>query len=548
MANEVKIVLTATDQASAVIAKAEGSLKGINTAAMNFSNVMGSMNAVMGVAQQAIQAVGKAYDATVGELMDYAKQVEDVSRYTGTSAEEASKLIQIADDLRIEVSTLKVGFRNLNNEGIQPNVTNLKKLADEYKKLPTPVDKAQFAMEKFGARSGMEMAKLLEATSEEIDEMAQSAEDLGLVLTGETIEATKAYYAELDNLNDRWMGIKIGIGQDAVPALLMLLDTFEKLQAVGEEGWLVEFAGSWWDLFMKLSYGVEPTDKAAESMRILGNHVFAAQLPVEELAPDVDVLTTAITNIGLALDPAAAYANRFKDAVLKSADAIETKMMTFLNYQLLMEQISRAQYEAGTEAVFNYTKLDILSKAYENGLVPADQYFKIASDGVVTTQELNKALPVLSGNMGTIKDRFFLASGAVKDYGDNIQIEMPPASTLIATQVSSVEGLANAWLRVPRNVTTTYTINYEGGKKLPPGVKGQHGIDMVVPPGYPGDSFPFLASSGERVTITPQGSGGSGNGGGGTIIIHNHSAGAAALTMALISQQHRSRLSRSMGG
>ena len=40
-----------------------------------------------------------------------------------------------------------------------------------------------------------------------------------------------------------------------------------------------------------------------------------------------------------------------------------------------------------------------------------------------------------------------------------------------------------------------------GGFQIP---GGQFGLDMIVPPGFPGDSFPILASSGERVTITPQ--------------------------------------------
>jgi len=37
------------------------------------------------------------------------------------------------------------------------------------------------------------------------------------------------------------------------------------------------------------------------------------------------------------------------------------------------------------------------------------------------------------------------------------------------------------------------------------GIGGQYGLDMIVPPGYPNDTFPILASSGEHVKITPQG-------------------------------------------
>lgn len=36
-----------------------------------------------------------------------------------------------------------------------------------------------------------------------------------------------------------------------------------------------------------------------------------------------------------------------------------------------------------------------------------------------------------------------------------------------------------------------------------PGPGGQQGLDMIVPSGFPNDTFPIRASSGERVTITP---------------------------------------------
>jgi hypothetical protein len=42
-------------------------------------------------------------------------------------------------------------------------------------------------------------------------------------------------------------------------------------------------------------------------------------------------------------------------------------------------------------------------------------------------------------------------------------------------------------------------------EKRPPGWRGQHGLDMIVPSGFRGDSFgPIYASSGERVTIDTQ--------------------------------------------
>jgi len=45
-------------------------------------------------------------------------------------------------------------------------------------------------------------------------------------------------------------------------------------------------------------------------------------------------------------------------------------------------------------------------------------------------------------------------------------------------------------------------------------IKGQHGLDMTVPPGFPNDSFhmPLAVTSGERVTVTPAAQAGRGGG------------------------------------
>jgi len=79
----------------------------------------------------------------------------------------------------------------------------------------------------------------------------------------------------------------------------------------------------------------------------------------------------------------------------------------------------------------------------------------------------------------------------------------------------------------------------------PNGPGGQHGLNMIVPPGFPGDTYPIRATSGERVTIAPAGS--SYSYGGDTITIINRNAAAAVITKAMIADRKRARLNASMG-
>jgi hypothetical protein len=53
---------------------------------------------------------------------------------------------------------------------------------------------------------------------------------------------------------------------------------------------------------------------------------------------------------------------------------------------------------------------------------------------------------------------------------------------------------------------TSPRVNNPGNPNiLTPRRRLQHGGDFVVPPGFPNDTYPMLVSSGERVTVQPQG-------------------------------------------
>jgi len=59
-------------------------------------------------------------------------------------------------------------------------------------------------------------------------------------------------------------------------------------------------------------------------------------------------------------------------------------------------------------------------------------------------------------------------------------------------------------------------VDLSGGDEGP---GGANGLDMIVPQGYPNDSYNVRATSGERVTITPEETGGGVNYGGVTIVV-----------------------------
>jgi polyhydroxyalkanoate synthesis regulator phasin len=83
------------------------------------------------------------------------------------------------------------------------------------------------------------------------------------------------------------------------------------------------------------------------------------------------------------------------------------------------------------------------------------------------------------------------------------------------------------------------------GAYIAPG--GQHGVDYVVPSGFPNDSYYQPVSSGEHVTVTPKGQGQGATTYTQNVTQHFYDEGAAALGLAVVRENGRGRLNASMG-
>ncbi len=211
MADKLEVQIVGSSNLSAVSGQAQKDLGGLNNAFKGLTGVTLGWTAAFG-------AVGGLVKSSISSTVAYAEEVRNLSRNLDINAEESSKLLQIADDLKIEQGTLTLAFKTALKQGISPNITNLKQLAKEYQTFDTPVEKAQFAMEKFG-RAGLEMQKVLELAPEAIDDMARSAEMAGLIMDDEAAQAARDYEIALDNLEDTAAGLKVQLGNFLIPVL-----------------------------------------------------------------------------------------------------------------------------------------------------------------------------------------------------------------------------------------------------------------------------------------------------------------------------------------
>jgi hypothetical protein len=218
MADErVNIQITATDNASATIGKITGSLSSMDKIIQ--SQVLKDVGVKM---TQAFNWAKNEVKGLTSELDNYVQETRKISMLTGTSTEEASRMIQVADDQRVSVEELTMALRMAAQKGLTPNIEGLAKLADQYNALPTAADRAAFAQENFG-RGWVNMAKLLGQGGDAIRENA-AAIDASLIIDQKAVDATDALYKAQDDLGDALTGVKLELATALLPAMQSLAE------------------------------------------------------------------------------------------------------------------------------------------------------------------------------------------------------------------------------------------------------------------------------------------------------------------------------------
>lgn len=161
--------------------------------------------------------------------------------------------------------------------------------------------------------------------------------------------------------------------------------------------------------------------------------------------------------------------------------------------------------------------------------------------GVLSEQEYNLATQVQTAKDQFVKtgdeNAYAAALHTIGQEADGVidpihqlPYEIIPAGKAAADATVSIDGMADAMNKLPRYTEITIQTDYINktygpggvGHEPPGGANGldmivpswaphaANGMDAIVPAGYPNDSFPIMAQSGERVVIIPPGQPGNG--------------------------------------
>ena len=209
---------------TATVKKGEGALD-------SFRHSWTELNSAIGVARQAVQMIGQAYQATIGKFVAYTDEVGDLSSITGESAEETSRLVTVLKGFGIEMSQVTAAGRAMRDQGLAPTLGTLATLSDRYLALEPGMARVNFLQETFG-RQGAEFVDVLEQGSAAILARAGAVGD-GNVLTAAEIRLGDQLKLTLGEVGTAWDNVSNILSLKFAPAVLVVLEGLERLLEFG---------------------------------------------------------------------------------------------------------------------------------------------------------------------------------------------------------------------------------------------------------------------------------------------------------------------------
>lgn len=520
------------------------------------------LSSMVNLAAQAFQALKGVYDDVIGGTVAYAEEVRSLSRLIGATPQEASKLIQAADDVKVSYETLSGALEVAIRKGVQPTIEGIGKLADEYRRIEDPIARSKFLMDNFG-RSGADLGPLLERGSYGIRQLGEAAEELGLVLDQEAIRKTREYEVAVDELTDQLEGAKVEIGTKLIPVFTQLLKVLGEADysqgrlmygtsgLVGKTdelsfslGRLGEHFGSDYEVGRRKSEElIGVTDALGEAMDGLREDVEGASGAVEDMAADQERAKGIMSELGIFIRgdlgrTMEEYQGRVED-LTKEWNENQAKIRE-LNSQKLLTEEQRKELEATLEKQREIEQKikdvkDEWEKQTKSVLFNLLQQ-QLAVDGLTTAEA--EALGGVAEKWGLIDEDTRRAWERIQEYIGGLQGAKIDANELW-NEVNGIPSHKDVNLNV--NITSTggWTLSDLQAAGLLPTYYNPYsfaeGADFIVPPGFPNDSFPINVSSGERVIVIPKeevsrttgggevGTVQKGGGGGGAVFVVNYS-------------------------
>ena len=515
MPNDVKIVVTAVDKASSELKKINGEIGKAESGFQRWKGAITTVVVITGVAATAAIAIKGLADHT----LNYANQVRKLNTTIGATPEEASKLIQVADDMGIEFGQLEIALKGAIRKGYQPTVAELGRMSDAYLKLQPGVERTKFLLDTFG-RSGADLARIMELGSEQIEGMGDSIEGTARLMDQEALDAAEEYRIALDNLGDAKEDLSLTIGRKLIPALTTTLGLFNDL-ITGSSTYAEKLRKtvdmetySW--LALREGYQIV-TIEIDRNIRETG---FLSNAIIERLTPAIQITSFNTEEWAAKMRLAGQEGGALRGPMENAAAATwafheateaagRSAGQAARNIQDMIDQSNRDIGTAIEDAIKDLEWFLAGGGEITDTFAAVQQAVRDKKISPADAQKYYEALYIETQNL-----QLDLNEVNADEAGENISRTL---GIPLENAKGTVEWLLNQSGKTIdlKAIVTMVTVGapYRPTGRRPIGVtprtaeEYQHGTGgwRMVPPGYPSDSFMIGLSSGEKYSVTPSG-------------------------------------------
>ena len=211
--------------------------------------------AAAGVAALGVAAVGAALVGLVSSTARAGDQLYEMSLRTGASIEQLSALGYVASVSGINLEAIEKALRHVSRamvdfeagggqaretfEALGLSVTGstgqmmgaadfLVEIADKFKIMTDETRMAAYASEIFGAKAGPKLLPMLRMGSQGIEDLAQRARELGIIMGTEGAARAEAYSDAVADLSAALTGLKRTIGLELLPVMQKYVDALTR--------------------------------------------------------------------------------------------------------------------------------------------------------------------------------------------------------------------------------------------------------------------------------------------------------------------------------
>lgn len=233
---------------------------------------------------KAARAAGMTTEAYTG--LAYAADMSGVSQQVlGKSMRE---LLDPSDKARAMFERLGVTYKD-NNGHLLPQTEILGQLADKFKDMKNPAEKAQAAVQIFGNRAS-EMTNLLNEGSDGIADLTKKAGELGLVFNDSAGKAAEKYSDDLADMHHAVDGLVQSVGQ----SIIEFVNQKEIFKEITEE---ISKLTKWWN---ELDESTKQTAISIAAGVVVTAALLAAMIAIGAILP---ILTAGFAALVVAMGP-----------------------------------------------------------------------------------------------------------------------------------------------------------------------------------------------------------------------------------------------------